>query len=284
MLVAWKYKERGTYYQRLNPRVRLVCIIALLLAIIQIWDLRVLLGFFAVAVVQYIAARLSWRETRRMWLILGAFIFFITLLTFLTGRGGLEVFKDIHIFWQGQGGLAWIIISAERIAFGAAQLVRLVTITLLVLVFPYTIHPARYGVIFKGLGASDQVAVATDLAFRFVPSLGNDFATTMDAQKARGYELERAAGLLRSLRNLAPLLVPVTIGAVLRGEELIDAMELRAFGTGPRTWSYQLPMAPVDYLLLMLGIGAFVMVSLLNLCTSWFGLLWVPQLLISWAG
>ena len=276
MLVAWKYKERGTWYQQLNPRVRLVVIIALMLAVIQVWDLRVLLGFLAVAAVQYVAARLSWRETRRIWLVLGAFISFITLLTFLTGRGGLNVFEDTTVLWQGQGGLGWLRISVERIAFAAAQFVRLLTMALLAVVFPYTIHPARYGVIFKGLGANDQVAVATDLAFRFVPSLGNDFATTMDAQKARGYELERAGGVVRALRNLAPLIVPVTIGAILRGEELIDAMELRAFGTGQRTWLIQLPMAWADYLVLVLGVGALVVVTLLNLFVPSFGALWTP--------
>jgi energy-coupling factor transport system permease protein len=277
MLIAWKYRERGTRYQRLNPRVRLLVILALVFSIIQIWDLRVLLVFFALAVLQYIAARLSWREMRLTWTILGAFITMITLLTFLTGRGGLNVFEDTQILWQGQGVLAWLTVSVERVSFALAQFVRLLTMALVVVVFPYTIHPARYGVIFKGLGASDQVAVATDLAFRFVPSLGNDFATTMDAQKARGYELERAGGVVRALRHLAPLIVPVTIGAILRGEELIDAMDLRAFGTGPRTWLVQLPMTRADYLLLALGLGTLALVTLLNLFVPAFGGLRVPS-------
>lgn len=277
MLVAWKYKERGTWYQQLNPRVRLVVILALMLAVIQIWDLRLLLGFFALASLHYLAAGLTWRETWRIWLVLGSFISFITLLTFLTGRGGLNVFEDTTLLWQGQGWLGWLTVSVERLTFATSQFVRLLTTALLAVVFPYTIHPARYGVIFKGLGASDQVAVATDLAFRFVPSLGHDLATTMDAQKARGYELERAGGLVRALRNLAPLLVPVTIGAILRGEELIDAMELRAFGTGRRTWFIQLPMAWIDYLVLLFGVGALVAVTLLNLFVPSFGLLWTPS-------
>ncbi len=277
MLVAWKYKERGTWYQQLNPRVRLVVILALMLAVIQIWDLRVLLGFFVLASLQYLAAGLTWRETWRIWLVLGSFISFITLLTFLTGRGGLNVFEDTTLLWQGQGWLGWLTVSIERLTFAVSQFVRLLTTALLAVVFPYTIHPARYGVIFKGLGASDQVAVATDLAFRFVPSLGHDLATTMDAQKARGYELERAGGLVRALRNLAPLLVPVTIGAILRGEELIDAMELRAFGTGRRTWFIQLPMVWVDHLVLLLGVGTLVVVTLLNLFVPSFGVLWTPS-------
>lgn len=120
------------------------------------------------------------------------------------------------------------------------------------------------------------MAVATDLAFRFVPSLGHDFATTMDAQKARGYELERAGGIVRAIRNLAPVIVPVTIGAILRGEDLIDAMELRAFGTGARTWSVQLTMKIADYGLLIFGVGTLIVVTLLNLFVPGFGALWVP--------
>ncbi len=280
MLVAWRYKERGTAYQRLNPRVRLLVILALLFAIIQVWDLRVLLSFLAYAALQYASARLTWRETRRTWIVLGPFITFIVLLTFLTGRGGLNVFEDTTVLWQGRLGPLPLVISSERIAYGMAQATRLATMALLVVIFPYTIHPARYGVVFRGVGLGDKLAVATDLAFRFVPTLAHDFSVTMDAQKARGYELERAGGLIRSLRNLAPLIVPVTIGSIMRGEELVDAMDLRAFGTGPRTWSTRLEMRPVDWALLAAGVGVLVAITALNLLFPAFGRLWVPPFLL----
>ncbi len=57
-------------------------------------------------------------------------------------------------------------------------------------------------------------------------------------------------------------------------------MELRAFGTGPRTWSYQLIMNPVDYVLLVLSIGTLVCVTVLHLFVPAFSALWVPPLLI----
>ncbi len=104
--------------------------------------------------------------------------------------------------------------------------------------------------------------------------------TTMEAQRAHGYELERAGGLIKALRNLAPLIVSVTIGAIMRGEDLIDAMDLRAFGTGPRTWLHTLPMIFWDWLLLIFGVGTFVVVSLLNLFVPAFGQLWVPLWLL----
>jgi energy-coupling factor transport system permease protein len=280
MIVAWKYKERPTTYQRLDPRARLVFMLALLFAVIQVWDLRLLIGFLGVAVAQFVATRLTWRETRAFWLIMGGFVTFITLLTFLTGRGGFGVFTDTQIIWQGRLGWFGLTISSERIAFGISQFVRLVTMALLVSVFPYTIHPARYGATFKGLGLSDKFAFATDLAFRFVPNLSHDFATTIDAQKARGYELERAGGLVRALRNLAPLLVPVTIGTMLKGEELIDAINLRAFDTGRRTSYHHLVYRPADYGLLALGIGTLLTITLLNIGVRDFGDLWVPGWLL----
>ncbi len=42
------------------------------------------------------------------------------------------------------------------------------------------------------------------------------------------------------MRKLGPLMVPVTIHAIIGSEDIIDAMDLRAFGVGPRTWLDQL--------------------------------------------
>lgn len=281
MLVAWKYKERNTAYQRLDPRARLIFMLTLLFAIIQVWDLRLLIGFLSIAVAQYVATRLTWRETRAFWFIMGSFVTFVTVFTFLTGQGGVGVFRDTHIIWQGGWGWLHLTASSERIAYGVSQFTRLISMALLVGVFPYTIHPARYGATFKGLGLSDTFAVATDLAFRFVPSLGHDFATTLDAQKARGYELEQAGGVVRALRNLAPLIVPVTIGAILKGEELIDAMDMRAFNTGRRTWYHQLVYHTPDYALLLIGIGTLISVTLLHIFLPGFGDLWIPHWLLA---
>ena len=58
--------------------------------------------------------------------------------------------------------------------------------------------------------------VIIELAFRYVPTLARDFSVTLDAQKARGYEIERVeGGLLTQVRKIAPLIIPVTIGSIL---------------------------------------------------------------------
>jgi energy-coupling factor transport system permease protein len=171
-------------------------------------------------------------------------------------------------------------LSAERLTFLVSQILRVMTFAALSVTIPYTIDPALYGIAFKGLGLGDKLAYAMDLAFRFIPSLGRDFQITMDAQKARGFELEggRGVSIIQRVRNFAPLLVPLTIGAVIGGEEITDAMDLRAFGVQKRTWLPQLKYRPLDWAVTIFG---FLLVAgAIVIKAAGFGGLWVPPFLI----
>ncbi len=260
MLVNWNYKERNTLVQRLDPRARVIFILCAILAIILTWDLRLLVLWLAFSLLVLRLARLTWAEMRRFWLIVLPIVLFLVTLTALTGRGGEEVYQERHLIWQG----SWELfgrrfapgLSLEQLIFAISQFTRMMSMAALSLLIPFTIHPAQYGITFKGLGLSDKFAVATDLAFRFVPTLGRDFATVLDAQRARGYEVERlGGGLVQQVRHLAPLIIPITIGAILGAEDIIDAMDLRAFGTHPkRTWVTQLVYRRRDYALIAAGV------------------------------
>ena len=115
---------------------------------------------------------------------------------------------------------------------------------------------------------------------RFIPTFGRDFSLTMDAQKARGYEIEKlSGGIFAQVRKLAPLIVPVTIQAIAGSEDIIDAMDLRAFGVGPRTWLEKLTYRKRDRILIALGI----LILMISLAISMFGIgkFWVPAFMLS---
>jgi len=281
MLATWSYKDRDTAIQRLDPRARVIFMIATSIATALTWDLRLVLLPFALTIAELFLARLTWRELRRFTLVISAFIIFLTLLTLLTGRGGVGVYDAEHPIWQGRVFGLPIVISAERLAFAATQMLRLFTMAMLGVILLLTIHPASYGVTFRRLGLHDNVACALDLAVRFVPSLAGDFTTTLDAQRARGYELERAGGLLKAIRNMAPLVVPITIGSILKGEDIIDAMNLHAFGTGPRTWLQELRYGPRDYF--VIALGCTLLVGAIGSRLLGLGGLWVPGWLLAMA-
>ena len=287
MLIAWRYRERDTIIQRLDPRARIIFMLAMLFSIIQFWDVRIMLLFLGVAVLQYALARLTWRETRRAWILVSFIILFMTILTFLTGRGGVATaYHEEHLLYRlgplslpivgWQVGLS---ITAEKTIFALSQFARMYAITIMAITIPYTVDPSLYGVTFRGLGLPDKFAYAMDLSFRFVPTLGRDFSITLDSQRARGYEVEKlSGGIVAQIRRLAPLLVPVTINAIVGAEDIIDAMDLRAFGVGPRTWVHQLTYRRADYMLIAAGALVFAVATILAFMEV--GNLWVPEALM----
>ncbi len=49
------------------------------------------------------------------------------------------------------------------------------------------------------------------------------------------FETEKlSGGLFEQVRKLVSLMVPVTVHVIMGSEDIIDAMDLRAFGFGPR--------------------------------------------------
>ena len=267
MLVTWKYKERNTIIQRLDPRARWIFLLCVLFSAIQFWDIRFLLFFFGISLTHFFLSKLTWKETRRVLIFVFILVVFIVGIgALLTGRGGpgeaLTMFRETkNIIWQVEWVVPWVgwtirpNISVEKLVFAATQIVRMLSISILFIPLAFTFDPSQYGVTFRGLGLPDKFAVSMDLAFRFVPTLGRDFSITLDSQRARGYEVEKLeGGLIAQIRKMAPLIVPVTINAIVGGEDIVNAMDLRCFGLRKRTWLQKLEYETRDYILIGLGI------------------------------
>jgi energy-coupling factor transport system permease protein len=289
MLVAWRYRERKSLIQWFDPRAWIIFYGCFLVCTLFFWDVRFLLPFFFIAILVLVTSGVKWHEIRRAFLFIVGFVFFFAILTFLTGRGGSEVYQQEHLIRRLQASFSifgWtpaLNVTVERAFFAVAQFVRVFSIAVMTILIPYSLNPAFYGITFKGIGLPDKIAYAMDLTMRFIPTFGRDFQLTMDAQRARGYELEKlSGGLIEQVRKLGPIFVPVTIHAIIGSEDIIDAMDLRAFGIGPRTWLEVLTYEFKDRVLI--GFGILLMVGSLATVFLGYGAFWVPQALLRLAG
>ncbi len=289
MLVTWRYRDRRSLIQAFDPSAWIVFYVCFIFSTLFFWDLRVLSFLLAIALLVVFTSGIRWREMYRAWLFIGGFIIFFSFLTFLTGRGGLEVYEEEHALAVLSAPftlLGWrptLTISVERLLFALSQLVRVFSLASMTILIPYSLNPAHYGITFRRLGLPDKIAYAMDLTMRFIPSFGRDFQMTMDAQRARGYEIDKIrGGLITQVRKLAPLMVPVTIHAIASSEDIIDAMDLRGFGIGPRTWLVELRYRRRDYLLM--AFGALLFLGSLLASLFGYGQFWVPPGLIQALG
>ena len=77
------------------------------------------------------------------------------------------------------------------------------------------------------------------------------------------------------------MIVPTVVNAIAGAEDTIDAMDLRAFGTGKRTWIRHLAYDRTDWIVLLAFLG------LLIAATAWGfthgASVWTPQFLIDLA-
>lgn len=288
MLVAWRYRPRKSLIQWFDPRAWLIFYACFLFSTLAFWDVRFLLPLFVIALVWLLTSGLRWSEVRRPFLFIGAFVFFFAFLTFLTGRGGEELYQQETLIRQFAAPftiLGWrptLDVTAERAFFAVSQFVRVFSIATMTILIPYSLNPALYGITFKGLGLPDKIAYAMDLTMRFIPTFARDFQLTMDAQRARGYELEKiSGGIVEQVRKLGPVIVPVTIHAIIGSEDIIDAMDLRAFGVGPRTWLDELHYQTRDRVLIALGV--IILVVSVGVSIAGYGGFWVPEAFIRWA-
>jgi len=289
MLVTWRYRKRKSLIQWFDPRAWIIFYGAFLASTLFFWDVRFLTPLLLISLIALFTSGVKWHEMRRAFLFIGFFIIFFAFLTFLTGRGGMEVYEEEHLVRSLEapftifGWQPTLEITVERAFFALSQLVRVFSIAVMTILIPYSMDPSYYGITFRGLGLPDKIAYAMDLTMRFIPTFGRDFQLTMDAQKARGYELEKiSGGLVAQVRKLGPLMVPVIIHAIIGSEDIIDAMDLRAFGIGPRTWLQELTYQTRDRVLIALAIllivGSVVVIFL------GYGAFWVPESLIQMVG
>lgn len=69
------------------------------------------------------------------------------------------------------------------------------------------------------------------IAMRFIPTLYEEGQKITKAQAARGADFS-SGGLVSRVRAMLPVLVPLTVGAFARADELAEAMESRGYTGG----------------------------------------------------
>lgn len=202
------FRKGTSRYHRLDPRVKLL-ISALMfvttLIVRSVFQLAIVLAFMiAVAAIATVLKRVA--RTMALTATFSAFIFIIN------------------------------IVFTRNLGTSALYASRFVAIVVSTSLFFITTSPDELEQVMKMFRLPRDVVFAFVTAVRFIPVMMLDALQIMDAQKSRGLELEKG-NLLRRVRNMVPILIPLVVNAVVRSGELAEAMESRAYGAVPRPTS-----------------------------------------------
>jgi energy-coupling factor transport system permease protein len=280
MNIAPRYLGRGSWLARRDPRVLILVVVLFIFSVLQVWDLRLLIALLAIAVIYYRTGNIPWAAIRRNWGVVFAFIGTLVVVNTLLAAGATAQvpLERAHVLFHVP--LIGTPMSAESLSLGVTLFFRYLAMATIGFPVAFAIAPNDFGVAFRRLGVPEKFAVGLDLTFRFLPSLAADFQTTVDAQRVRGFDWSAGAkGFLGRVRNSGPVIVPSVINAIAGAEDTIDAMDLRAFGTGKRTWLRELRFDRNDYLVLAFFVALFACVTVAGY-TLGTSTLWVPPFML----
>ena len=189
--------------------------------------------------------------------ILPIVLFTVVLnLFFVSGEGD----PLVH-FW-------FLSIYAEGVRYAVLMAVRVMALIAGTSLLTYTTSPIvltdAIEQLLKPLGKLHfpvhELAMMMSIALRFIPTLIEETDKIMNAQKARGAQLDTGK-MTDRIKALVPVLIPLFISAFRRADELAMAMECRCYrgGTG-RTRLKVLRCEKQDYIDLAVCIACFAVI------------------------
>ncbi len=221
----------------LDPRVKFIYVLAIFVAAIIFWELIPLLVLFLLQVPFVLLARVQreWLRSMKGAAFLALIIFFTNIIA--------KFFSEGNVF------------TLSSFENAVALTLRFVVLIESLSVLFITTSPDHLGLALEQTHVPYEFVFAFTTAVRFVPVLAEEAQTIMDAQKARGLELERG-NFLKRIRNYIPILIPLIVSAIRRSLELAEAMESRAWGaTKKRTNLYLLRFHRGDIAMIVIAAG-----------------------------
>jgi len=236
-----KFRRVYSPIHNLDPRIKFIYVLGVFAAAILFSEILPLLALFLMQIpfVLLAGVRKEWLRSLRGALFLATFIFFTNVLFRFIGAGYAILPTDVE--------------------FSAAMTLRFIVLVESFSVFFLTTSPDHLGLALEQSRVPYEFSFAFTTAVRFVPVLAEEAETIMDAQKARGLELEKG-NFMKRIRNYVPVLIPLIVSAIRRSLELAEAMESRAWGaTKKRTNLYELSLHRGDFVLLLITVGVLML-------------------------
>ena len=229
-----EYVPGTSFIHRMNPVAKLAC--ALLISVACFCTAN--LAFIAAILVIDAALAVSCgmvREALGLARAVAAFSVLLALIALLTTPSGAVLVK-LPWGYVGTGSLMAALLIVMRLVACAVPLFLVMYVTKLTDLANAMVKivrvPYRYAFTFTS-------------AVHFIPVFMNDMAGIMEAQTARGVQFD--GGIVRRIRLMVPLCVPLLVSSVRKTNSAAIAAELRGFNIRTRESGYkEYPFARID--------------------------------------
>ena len=218
-----------SFIHKMDPRMKIIAsVLYIVILFVASRPLGLLLGILMV-VMMYMISKISAKMVAKSLKPVVPIIIFTAVLNlfFMTGPSEpLVSFGFIHIYPEG-------------VAMAVMMAVRIMCLIAGTSLLTYTTSPIELtdaievlmGPLKKVKVPVHEIAMMMSIALRFIPILTEELEKIMKAQTARGIDFE-SGGLLKRVKSMVPIIVPLFVAAIRRANDLAMAMESRCYHGG----------------------------------------------------
>ncbi len=247
-----QYFPGKSFIHKLDARTKILLTLVFLVFIFVCKNFYSLLLVCGFGVVAYLTSRISPKVILKSFKPLIPIVLLTTILQLYYIKDGNLLFEWKFISITDKGVFTAIFIAA-----------RILTLLLVSSLLTYTTSPTDLTDAIEKLLSPLKIfkievhtfAMMMTIALRFIPTLVDEIDRIMSAQKARGADFENG-NLIKRVKALFPIFIPLFISAFKRAIELADAMSCRCYTGGEgRTRLRQMKFSWRDI------VGSFVTVA-----------------------
>ncbi len=230
-----KYLPINSYVHRLDPRVKLISLMLLLIAVF--FDAG-FIGYAILGLFVIIIATLSKIKINQIIKSIKPMIFMMILLMFF------------NIIFMQTGNLiislGFIKIYDQALLQSAYIFIRLVIIIIMTTILTATTKPLDLTLGLEHLLSplkkvgfpAHEIAMMISIALRFIPTLMDETQRIMKAQASRGVDFQEGT-LKEKILSITSLIIPLFISAFQKAEDLANAMESRNYNPDAKRTRYK---------------------------------------------
>lgn len=256
-----QYFPGNSFVHKIDPRAKLVIT---LFALIEIFLCKNFLSLAVVVVFAFASIIISKISLK---IVLKGLKMIYILIAFTC---------ILQIFYNHEGNtlLEWwkIKITDGGVFTAIFMAVRIITLILISSLLTYTTSPTSLTDGLERLLSPlkkikipvDTLAMMMTIALRFIPTLIEEIDKIMNAQKARGADMETGS-IIKRAKALVPIFIPLFVNSFRRAYELAFAMECRCYsGNNKRTRMKKMKLGWRDFVSMIIVILILAAIILLN--------------------
>ncbi|GMA70003.1 cobalt ABC transporter permease [Leuconostoc litchii] len=266
------YKARETWINHTTGTAKLVGFLALTTIGMISYDTRFLV---ALTILSFALIKMAHIEYQEYALLLRLVLFIglinLVMITVLAPQYGVQLYGTKHILF----GSGWFTITTEQLFYEANLLLKYLFSFPLAIVLLFTTNPSEFAAGLNKIGVPYKVAYAVAITLRYIPDVQSDYRTISLAQQARGYEISKKSNLMKRMKGIVQIILPLVFSSLNRIDTISQAMELRRFGRyNKRSWYQEQSFSKSDVGMILAALF-IVMIGVLLFVTNG-GRMWNP--------